>query len=245
VRICEPKLIINLSRGDVVCEQGRVADKPLLRMRGLLGKPSIGRGEGMLLRPAPSIHTAFMQFPIDAVFLDWEMRIVKLVANLKPWRMASARRANAVLEIAAGESERRGLELEQRLAVLDQAPPSGPAMTPTVLLLADDWRFRSAVSMLLTRRGYRVLVRDPGQDIVDPVGRGEVEVVVIDATSSLTKAARESAKLQELCPWVTVVVVSDDPRHTLESLPVVPKWGGFVSLCEAIEDARHSPVHGR
>jgi uncharacterized membrane protein (UPF0127 family) len=244
MRACESKLIVNLSRGDVVCERGCVAEKPLLRMRGLLGKSAIGNGEGMLLRPAPSIHTAFMRFPIDAVFLDRDLRIVKLVRNLEPWHMASARRATAVLEIAAGESERRGLELDHRLAVLDPPPPPAPSVSPTVLLVGDDRRFRSVVSLLLTRRGYRALVADPGQDIVDGVARGEVEVVVIDATSSLTQAAHESARLQEACPAVGVVVVSDDPRHTLESLPVVRKWGGFVSLFEAIEDARRSPAVG-
>ena len=52
---------------------------------------------------------AFMRFPIDAVFLDSTDRVVKVVAELKPWRMAGCRGARAVLELPAGEASRRGL----------------------------------------------------------------------------------------------------------------------------------------
>ena len=48
----------------VVCEECLVADRPLARMRGLLGRTDLPRGEGVLLRPAGSIHTFFMRFPI-------------------------------------------------------------------------------------------------------------------------------------------------------------------------------------
>src|SRR5437660_6063403 len=102
------RVIVNTTRGTVVCERGTVADRPLVRMRGLLGRRSLPEGEGLLLEPAPSIHTAFMRFPIDVVFLDAQMRVVKLVPHLRPWRTASSRRAHAVLELAAGECARRG-----------------------------------------------------------------------------------------------------------------------------------------
>jgi uncharacterized protein len=116
----EPKLIINLTRGDVVCEHGVIADRPLTRMRGLLGRAALAKGEGLLLAPAPSIHTAFMRFPIDAVFLDSELRIVKLVPALRPWRIASASRARAVLELTEGEIARRGIKVGQRLGTRDR-----------------------------------------------------------------------------------------------------------------------------
>jgi uncharacterized protein len=117
----EPKLIVNLTRRSIVCEFGTVADRPIARMRGLLGRAALAKGEGLLLAPAPSIHTAFMRFPIDAVFLDSEFRIVKLEADLPPWRIASASRARAVLELSAGEIARRGLTVGQQLATRDYA----------------------------------------------------------------------------------------------------------------------------
>lgn len=78
-------------------------------MRGLLGRGSLPGGEGILLRPAASIHTFFMRFPIDAVFLDRDLVVVGIERNLKPWRAAGRKGARSVLELAAGECERCGL----------------------------------------------------------------------------------------------------------------------------------------
>ena len=95
--------------GVVVCEECLVAATPLTRMRGLLGRSSLPSGQGILLRPAASIHTFFMRFPIDVVFLDDELRVVEIAADLRPWRAAGKRGARAVLELPAGECARRGL----------------------------------------------------------------------------------------------------------------------------------------
>jgi hypothetical protein len=105
------KPIINVTRGTVVCEGAILADRPLQRMKGLLGRDTLRPGDGLLLQPAPSIHTAFMRFPIDAVFLDSESVVVRVVHALAPWRAASAQRARSVLELAAGEGVRRGVKV--------------------------------------------------------------------------------------------------------------------------------------
>lgn len=94
-------------------------------MRGLLGRRSLSRGEGLLLRPASPIHVAFMRFPIDAVFLDGDGVVVKIAARLHPWRVAGARRAKAVIELPAGECEQRGLREGDRL-VLEESVGFGP-----------------------------------------------------------------------------------------------------------------------
>ena len=109
---------IALSRPDgrVVCERCLVAARPLRRMRGLLGRRELPRGEGILLSPAGSIHTFFMRFPIDAVFLDRAGVVVGVERRLAPWRTASRRGAKAVLELAAGESERRGVAVGDALS---------------------------------------------------------------------------------------------------------------------------------
>ncbi len=60
----------------------------------------------------------FMRFPIDAVFLDSDRRVLKIVENLRPWRTASCRGAREVVELSAGECRRRGLAVGERL-VLD------------------------------------------------------------------------------------------------------------------------------
>jgi uncharacterized protein len=104
------------SAGAVACERCVVADTPLTRMRGLLGRGSLPPQEGILLRPASSVHTLFMRFPIDVVFLDRELAVLRVVPALRPWRTASRRHAAAVLELAAGESERRGIRAGERLS---------------------------------------------------------------------------------------------------------------------------------
>lgn len=101
--------------GAVVCESCLVAATPFARMRGLLGRAELARGEGILLRPAGSIHTFFMRFAIDAVFVDRELTVVGIAERLAPWRTARRRGAKAVLELPAGEAAHRGLRLGDRL----------------------------------------------------------------------------------------------------------------------------------
>jgi uncharacterized membrane protein (UPF0127 family) len=107
--------VLTAPDGRVVCEQLLVAARPLRRMRGLLGRKQLPSGEGLLLRPAGSIHTFFMRFPIDAVFLDRRDVVVAIERDLPPWRVASCRGAKSVLELPAGEAARRGLRPGERL----------------------------------------------------------------------------------------------------------------------------------
>jgi hypothetical protein len=60
--------IVNLTRQSTVCEQAQIADRPLPHMRGLLGRRSVPAGAGILLGPAPSVHTAFMRFRSTSSF---------------------------------------------------------------------------------------------------------------------------------------------------------------------------------
>ena len=114
--------------GQVVCERCLVADSPWPRMRGLLGRRGLESGEGLLLRPAGSVHTFFMRFPIDVVFLSREGDVLKVARALPAWRLAGARRAKAALELGADEAERRGISVGTRLDLTVLAgSDSGPA----------------------------------------------------------------------------------------------------------------------
>ena len=107
--------------GRVVCEHLLVAARPLRRMRGLLGRAELPSDEGILLRPAGSVHTFFMRFPIDVVFLDRKDVVVAIEPGLAPWRTAGRRGAKAVVELPAGEADRRGLRVGERLSVAPAA----------------------------------------------------------------------------------------------------------------------------
>jgi len=96
-------------RHRMLCERCTIADRPHSRLRGLLGRSELPAGEGLLLRPSPSIHTWFMRFPIDVLFLDRDLRVLAVRPQVRPWRMAGQKGARAVLELAAGEALRRNI----------------------------------------------------------------------------------------------------------------------------------------
>ena len=114
-------VVLRNDHGAVVCERCTVADTTIARMRGLLGRKQLPSGEGMLLRPCPSVQTLFMRFPLDIVFLDRDGNVLKIVENLRPWRSAGARRAHATLELPAGEAARVGIAVGDRLVA--ESPP--------------------------------------------------------------------------------------------------------------------------
>ncbi len=84
-------------------------------MRGLLGRSGLEAGDGMLFPGTGSVHTMFMRFPIDIVFLDAELRVLSIRARVPAWRVVRERGAAATLELGAGEAERAGIVPGERL----------------------------------------------------------------------------------------------------------------------------------
>jgi uncharacterized membrane protein (UPF0127 family) len=130
-----PEVALANDDGTVVCERCLLAETSLARLRGLLGRSGLSSGEGLLLRPAGSVHTAFMKFAIDVVFFDRNLRVLKVVPELVPWRTAGCRGARAVLELPAGEANRRGIRagvsLTQVWRTATAGSPVKPAARPT------------------------------------------------------------------------------------------------------------------
>lgn len=94
---------INGNSGLVMASELRVADTPWSRARGLLGKKGLRQGEGLLIRPCIGIHTFFMSFTIDVIFLDRDNRVLATVERLKPQRATRLVMASAgVMELPAG-----------------------------------------------------------------------------------------------------------------------------------------------
>lgn len=68
-----------------------------------MGKSRLDPGHALLIKPCSSIHTFFMRFPIDVVFVDKASRVVKIAENVKPWRLLlGGKGAHAVVELANG-----------------------------------------------------------------------------------------------------------------------------------------------
>jgi uncharacterized protein len=106
--------------GRVVVERCERAERMRERVRGLLGREELDGGAGLWIARTGSVHTFFMRFPIDAVFLDRELRVRKVVASVKPFRLAWSRGARSVVELASGEAARVGLAEGMRLSWHDQ-----------------------------------------------------------------------------------------------------------------------------
>jgi len=95
--------IINKSKGSVLADTIVVAETPLKRMKGLLGRDIFNKGEALIIKPSNSIHTFFMRFPIDLLFVDRNNRIVKAVSSLKPYRLIPiCWHGKYVIELPAG-----------------------------------------------------------------------------------------------------------------------------------------------
>jgi uncharacterized membrane protein (UPF0127 family) len=110
------RILINQANNTPVVEQLLVAETLSERMRGLLGRRALPKDTGLLIRPCRSIHMWFMRFPIDAAFLDADLRVLRTVRGLRPWRLAFApRKTHCVLETAAGVLDR--LKTGDRLAL--------------------------------------------------------------------------------------------------------------------------------
>jgi uncharacterized protein len=101
--------------------KARVATSMWSRFWGLLGRRSLPNDEGLLIVPCNSVHTFFMRFPIDVLFLDKDDRVLKIATELRPFRVAVGRGARRVLEIAAGRAASAGVRVGDKVTFVDHA----------------------------------------------------------------------------------------------------------------------------
>ncbi len=110
-------MLINERTGRPVATVVEVANTRAARNQGLLGREGLDTSHAIVLSPCFSIHTAFMRFPIDVLFVDRDGCAVRIVPALTPWRLAIATRARHVVEMAAGELRRSGVRVGDRLTL--------------------------------------------------------------------------------------------------------------------------------
>jgi uncharacterized membrane protein (UPF0127 family) len=97
-----PLSLVNQRTDEALARHVEVAVTRRARRKGLLGRDGLGASCALVLAPCAAIHTMFMRFDIDAVFVDDDGRAVKVVRNLVPWRIAANASAHAVVEFPAG-----------------------------------------------------------------------------------------------------------------------------------------------
>ncbi|MDA8244447.1 MAG: DUF192 domain-containing protein [Elusimicrobia bacterium] len=101
------------------------ADTFSTRLFGLIPRRFLGEDEGLWLEPCAMIHMCFMRFPIDAVFLDKDLKVLRVIDGLRPWRVSPwVFGARGVLELPAGRC--RGRVEEGDVLEFGEGGPGGP-----------------------------------------------------------------------------------------------------------------------
>lgn len=101
----------NRTKNRIICENLSIADSILSRGIGLMGQQNLPQGHGLWLKPGNSIHTCFMKFPIDCVFVDKELKVKALRENLAPWKFVwPVWSARSVFEFPAGTIRQNEIE---------------------------------------------------------------------------------------------------------------------------------------
>ena len=106
----------NLTRAQPLVTVGRVADGYWSRLRGLIGSKPLEPGEGLLIVPCNSVHSHFMGFPIDVLYVDRALQVVAMDLCMAPWRFGRLhRQAHFVIELPAGTAAATGTQVGHRL----------------------------------------------------------------------------------------------------------------------------------
>jgi uncharacterized protein len=110
----------NADRGTVLATQCRLASSFVSRFFGLMGRKGVDEGGGLLLTRSSSIHSFFMRFRFDAVFISREDRVVKVVPAMRQWWVAfGGKGARDVLELPAGVAAATGTQVGDLLVYDD------------------------------------------------------------------------------------------------------------------------------
>lgn len=107
----------NLTRGTILADRADVADTGATRNRGLLKHTGLEPGEGLWIVPCEAVHTFFMKFPIDLVYIDKHKVVRKVRRAVPAWRVSGCLRAHSVLELPAGMAVESGTQAGDQLSI--------------------------------------------------------------------------------------------------------------------------------
>lgn len=110
--------LVDVDAGGTVVSELEVADGFRARFFGLMGRDRLQSHQGLLLRRCNSVHTCFMKFPIDLIYLDKEHKALSAVPAVPPWRVLfGVKGADSVIELPAGVLARIGRIVGHKIEV--------------------------------------------------------------------------------------------------------------------------------
>ncbi|MBA3434514.1 MAG: DUF192 domain-containing protein [Actinobacteria bacterium] len=240
-------LTLRREDGRIVCERCVVADRAHQRMRGLLGRRRLNPGQGIVLRPAFAIHTHFMHFPIDVVFLDSDQVVISIERSLRPWRTASCRGAREVVELSAGECDRRGLEVGDRVAWASRSAADARADTTDslwadtpeprarVLVASRDPRFVKLARFLFEGRDLEVEELTTPERLSIAIGDPDLDIAVLDGGEDVASALRNANRSRAVRPEVPIVLTADIGGRSPAGIRVFDRWNETEELLLDVE----------
>lgn len=119
-RGARPQELVNVTRGTLVAGDLEAAFDSASRKHGLLGREGLGDGRALVIAPCSGVHTFFMRFPIDVLFVGRDGRVKKASPSVAPWRLALRPGSFAVVEGAPGMIERSGTRPGDQVALRDR-----------------------------------------------------------------------------------------------------------------------------
>jgi uncharacterized membrane protein (UPF0127 family) len=110
-------LVRNQTRRTVLADAAEVADSSAARRVGLLKRTRLDPGKGLWIVPCESVHTFFMKFSIDLVYLDRHHTVRQVRHRMPPWRVSVCLAAHSILELPAGTVEATGTRRGDQLQI--------------------------------------------------------------------------------------------------------------------------------
>lgn len=111
-----PILIVNTTRNSALSTNSHIARVYWRRLFGLMGKKPLSQGEALIIDPCLSVHTHWMRFAIDVIYVSKENIVVGIDRNLKPWRLGRFyKRVQYVVELLAGSAAATGTQVGDAL----------------------------------------------------------------------------------------------------------------------------------
>jgi CheY-like chemotaxis protein len=189
-----------------------------------------------------------MRFPIDAVFLDADQVVIRVEHEVGPWRTVSCRGAREVVEMAAGECRRRGLEVGDRVAWASRSASDARVERGSgefddeddeprarILVASRDPRFLRLARFLLGGRDLEVEELTSPERLPEAVLDPDVDLVVLDGADAVADALRTANATRARRPEVPVVIAADTGGKSPAGVRVFDRWNETEELLLDVE----------